>query len=108
MNKPMTKPNFIAQRELLFSKKGEAGRSKVIVRIAAPYPVRRTADGTQLDEGAAACEIAFEGLGIESIEVHGADMVHALAQAVDIDVYLRGFAKKFDFYWPSGEPYFDE
>lgn len=104
----MTQVTFIAQRELLFARKGEQRKSNLTVRVSAPYLVQRTRGGTTLDPGAAACEIAFDGLGIENIELHGIDTIHALAQAIDIDKYLRGFEGRLDFYWPTGEPYFDE
>jgi hypothetical protein len=61
-----------------------------------------------LDAGSAVCAIAFEGLSVADVEVHGVDTLHALAEAVNVDIYLRGMAKKFDFFWPTGEPYFDE
>jgi hypothetical protein len=60
------------------------------------------------DPGAAGCTISFDGLQTESIETHGIDALHALAQAIDIDTYLRGMGKQYDFYWATGEPYFDE
>ncbi len=51
--------------------------------------------------------IVFEGIDVDDMEVYGADSVQALALATNIDGILRGMAKKFDFFWPTGEPYFD-
>lgn len=99
---------YIASRELLFSEKGKPARASFRVSVTAPTVAERTASGVQLDAPAAVCTISFEGLGIADVEVHGADSLHALAQASDVDRYLRGMSKKFDFFWPNGDPYFDE
>jgi hypothetical protein len=99
---------FIANRELLFSEKGKPARASLRVSVSEPTIVDRTASGVKLDAQAAVCTISFEGLGIADVEVHGADSLHALAQASDVDRYLRGMSKKFDFFWPNGDPYFDE
>lgn len=98
----------IAQRDLLFSKKGSSTKMELRVRIGLPRVVDRTSTGVLLDPGSAVCTIVFEGLGIKDIEVHGVDSLQALAQAVEIDKYLRGMTKNFDFFWPSGEAYFDD
>ena len=104
----MKPSDVIAQRELVFCKKGSSTRLDLSVRVGLPRAVDRTATGTPLDPGSAVCTIEFEGLGIKDIEVHGVDTLHALAQAVEVDTYLLGMTKNFDFFWPSGEPYFDD
>jgi hypothetical protein len=98
----------IAQRDLLFSKKGSSAKLELHVRIGLPKVIDRTSTGVLLDPGSSVCTITFEGLGINDIEVDGVDTLHALAQAVDIDKYLHGMRKNFDFFWPNGEPYFDD
>ena len=101
--------NPIAERELLYSLKGGATRQKLVVRISAPYLVDEGMVKFKFDPGTAGCTIEFDGLpeGLTE-EVFGADSVQALALAADIDPYLRGMRKKFDFFWLSGEPYFDD
>ena len=99
--------NSIAERYLLYSLKGKSTRKKLVVRISAPYLVDESIVNFKFDLGTAGCTIEFDGLP-ESLEeeVYGADSVQALALAADIDPYLRGLGKKYDFYWPSGESYF--
>lgn len=104
----MKPSEVVAQRELLFRRKGTSAMSELHVRIGVPTAVDRTSTGKLLDAGSAVCTIAFDGLGIKDIEVHGVDTLHALAQAIEVDKYLRGMAKSFEFFWPSGEPYFDD
>jgi hypothetical protein len=43
-----------------------------------------------------------------SFDVHGIDPIHALAQAAAIDGYLRAMTSRYDFYWLTGEPYFED
>jgi hypothetical protein len=62
----------------------------------------------KFDAGAAACTIQLEGDVMRHVEVHGIDSLHALSQALDIDPLLRGLSDKYDFYWATGEPYFDD
>ena len=99
----------IAERELLYSLKGKSTRQKLVVRISAPYLVDESMVNFKFDPGTAGCTIEFDGLPESLVEqVYGADSVQALALAAGIDSYLQGMSKKYDFFWPSGEPYFDD
>ena len=98
----------IAERRLLYSLKSEHDRKELTIRIGAPYPVDEETAGFRVDHGAAVCTVEFHGLDESNIDVHGIDLLHALALAVDVDPYLKHMKKKYDFYWPTGEPYFDE
>lgn len=104
----MSARRTIAERELLYSLKGERDRRKLVIRISAPYLVDKEAVKFDFDHGAAGCAIEFGGLPEDSIDVFGIDPIHALTLAVDIDSYLQGMRKKYDFFWSSGEPYFDD
>lgn len=100
----------IAERELLYSLKGKSTRQKLIIRIGAPYLLdKSSAVNFKFDPGTAGCTIEFDGLPENLVEeVFGADSLQALALAADVDPYLKGLGKKYDFYWPTGESYFDE
>ncbi len=98
----------IAKRELLYSLKGDSTKNKLIIKISTPYPIEENLVNFEIHPGASACKIEFEGLPNSLIEeVHGADSIQALAFATNIDPYLKGLEKKYDFYWSSGEPYFE-
>lgn len=98
----------IAERELLYSLKGDSVKNKLIIKISAPYRIEENAVNFEVHSGASACKIEFEGLPKNLIEeVHGADSIQALAFAANIDPYLKGLEKKYDLYWSSGESYFD-
>ncbi len=99
----------IAERELLYSLKGKSTRQKLVVRISAPYLVDESMVNFKFDHGTAGCTIEFDGLPESFVEkVYGADSIQALELATDVDPYLKCLEKKYDFYWPSGESYFDE
>lgn len=100
---------YIAERELLYSLEGDSTRNKLVIRITAPCLIKEGTVNFEFPPGAAVCAIEFDGLPKSLVEeVHGADSIQALQFAVDIDPYLKGLGKKYDFYWPTGEPYFDE
>ena len=99
---------IIAERELLYSLKGSSARERLVVRISAPYLVDENTVNFKFDPGTAGCRIEFDNLPESDIEVHGVDTVQALHFASDLEPYLKGLEKKYDIYWSSGEPYFDE
>lgn len=99
--------NVIAKRKLLYSIKGESTQREFTVNIGAPYLLEKELVSFNCDPGAASCTIEFDGLRERSIEVHGIDLLHALQMAVDIDPYLKGMQNKYNFYWSTGEPYFE-
>ena len=99
---------IIAQRKLLFSSKGSTDKKALLVNIFEPRPIDQHEVDFPVHPGASSCKVEIDGLPDEFIEeVHGADSIQSLAFAVEIDGYLKSLQKKYDIYWPSGEPYFD-
>jgi len=89
---------IIAKRSLLFSLKGSAERKKLEISIGEPY----------IDsQGIAKCAVEWDGLFEDFAEICGMDSIQALQLASDIDSLLTKLQKKYDFYWSSGESYFD-
>jgi hypothetical protein len=103
----MVTGTVVAERELLCSLKGGSERRRCRVQVFLPELTEPSQISPRLDGGAASCRVAFDGVAIPPIEVHGIDSVHALGLAIDIDRHLRSFAAKYDFYWATGEPYFE-
>ena len=87
----------IAERRLLYSKKGENDRKELVIRVGEPYWV---------DEEMAGCPIEYNGLFNEMSDIYGADLLQALHLAADVDSFLLNLSKKYDFYFPDGEPNF--
>jgi hypothetical protein len=44
----------------------------------------------------------------ELSEPRGMDLLQALHMASDIEPFLEKLRNRYDFFWPSGESYFDD
>jgi hypothetical protein len=103
MNQP------IAERVLLFSTSGSDERQEFVLRILAPTIVRADEVAFPVANGTARCIVEFDGLpGVSPEEYFGADSVQALQLASNVEPVLKRLSKKFDFYFLTGEGYFDE
>ena len=110
MNSPL-----IAERRLTFTEKGGSDRKPLCIRVFAPQPVDPSSVTFAVDADVASCVVEFDGLpegarqalGADST-AFGADSIQALQLAVDIDRVLRRLSTHYDFYFPTGEAYFDE
>lgn len=91
----------IAERKLMFAPKGTQARKELVIRIGVPYWV---------EDGVAACPVEWDGLfeKKELADSRGMDLLQALHLAADTDALLEKLRSKYDFYWPSGEPYHDD
>ena len=99
---------YIAERKLQFSIKGSGVRQDFCIRIGRPYLVDTDKIDFPAKEGFAGCSITVVGLDETHPDVYGADTVQAVNLASNLEAFLKRIQKKYDIYWPSGEPYFDE
>lgn len=97
----------IAQRRVLLVDRLSHKKSELLIKIHEPYLVDETDPGYSDDEEVAICVIEFEGVDIDHIVIHGVDSIHALEQAIKIDVYLKRLQKEYDLFFMSGAPYFE-
>jgi hypothetical protein len=100
--------NYIAERHLLFSEKGGSAIRNLWVRVSAPSPIDQETVKFPVDDDMAVCHVEFNGLDEYSFDVYGMDSLQAVNMASNIDAVLERLGKKYDFYWSSGEPYFDD
>lgn len=98
---------LVAERALLYSRKGSDEKRAAVFQVHAPRPDPGSDSESDGSRGYV-CIVCFKGIDLPSLDVHGIDTLHALAQACDLDVLLRGVKSRFTFYWPGGEHYFDE
>ena len=99
----------IAERQLLFSAKGESERRPLVIRMFAPRPVEPGSVSFDVAEGTAVCTVEFDGLPAEAQgDIYGADSLQALQLAADVEPVLKRLSKHYDFYFPTGEGYFDD
>jgi len=97
----------IAERKLLFSKKEDDNLKEVTIKIGEPYLLKNDDVAFEFTEGTAGCNLEFEGMNEVNEIVYGADLIQALQLAVDIEPLIKSLSKKYNFYFPSGEPYFE-
>jgi hypothetical protein len=99
----------IAERSLVFCEKGSPERKPLLIRIFAPRPVDPNSDLYRSDADISSCVVEFDGIPDANLgEVYGADSIQALQLAVDIEPVLKRLSERYDFYFPTGEGYFEE
>lgn len=90
---------WIAERRLQFSRKGEQNRQELVIRIGMPY---------WKEPEVAACAIEFNGLFDEMPDICGIDTLQAVQLASNFENMLEKLSKKYDFFFHTGEPYFED
>lgn len=99
----------IAERRLCWAPKGERNRSEFVVRIGEPFVVEPGTVDFPVSEGTGACRRQFDGFPLKIDDtIYGADTVQALQLVPDIDSTLRRFSDRYDFFFATGEPYFED
>jgi hypothetical protein len=99
----------IAERCLFFSAKGESERKRLVIRVFAPRLVDPASAPFEVADGTAVCTVKFDGITDETQgDTYGADSLQALQLAIDIDPILKRLSERYDFYFPTGETYFEE
>ena len=100
---------FIAERKLLYSLKGDNTRKEFVIRLGAPYFVQGGMVNFSVgEEGCWGCHVEIEGLNEKYSEIYGTDSLQAVNIASNVEHFLKRLQEKYDLYWSSGEPYFDD
>jgi hypothetical protein len=96
----------VGERALLYSLKGSDERRPFHIRIFAPHAVDQETVNFQVSPGMARCVVAFVEIDVE-VDFYGMDSMQAIALTANVDAYLKHYEKKYDFFWLTGEPYFE-
>ena len=100
--------DFVAERRLKYSAKDSDERVDMVVRVGAPFIVEEGTVDFPVDGALSGCCVEIIGLPWEVREVYyGADQLQALQLAANIDPLVRRFERQFDFFFCTGEPYFE-
>jgi hypothetical protein len=89
----------IAERKLMYSTKGSSDRKELTIRVGVPYVDK---------EGMARCPVEWDGLFEDFADIGGMDSLQALQLATNVESMLRKLQNKYNFFWPTGEPYFED
>jgi hypothetical protein len=101
---------YIAERHLLFAGKNDVVRKKLTVGICAPKVVAQEQVQFPVDGVMSKCHVELEGLNEHSFDVFGTDSMQAvnLASNIEIEAVIKRLSDEYDFFWATGEPYFEE
>jgi hypothetical protein len=100
--------SYIAKRHLLFSKKGDGTPKRLTVGLCEPVVVAQEEVRYPVDGVMSKCHVEFEGLSEHSFDVFGTDSLQAINLASNIEVVIKRLSEEYDFFWATGEPYFEE
>ena len=93
----------------MYCVRGSSDRKPLVVQIYAPFDVEAGSVGFDIGEGASGCKYEIVGLPENVTDtVYGADSIQALQLAMAIDGPLSSFRDRYEFYFASGEPYFEQ
>jgi hypothetical protein len=98
----------VAERRLLCSRKNSNLRAEVVFRLGSPRATKGLNSAGLADGEMFECEVGIAGLEAPSVKYFGMDSVQALQLAADLDPLIRRLSIRYDFFWLTGEPYFDE
>jgi hypothetical protein len=99
---------YIAERHLLFSKKNDGVRNTLMVGICAPTVVAQDKVQFPVDGVMSICHVDMKGLDEHSFDVFGTDSMQAVNLASNIETVIKRLSDEYDFFWATGEPYFEE
>ncbi len=99
---------FIAERKLIYALKGSDIKNEFLIGICNPFKKKFNTEDVINAADFYGCLVEFSGLDEQGEIVYGADSLQAINIASDVEVLLMRLSKKYDFFWSSGEPYFDE
>lgn len=92
----------------MFSRKNDGVRKKLTVGICAPKVVAQDKVQYPVDGVMSICHVDIEGLDEHSFDVYGTDSMQAVNLASNIEAVIKRLSDEYDFFWASGEPYFEE
>ena len=90
---------WLAERNVVAERIEDGQRTDITFRVGVPYWVE--------GEDFAYCPWEVDGLLEKVADAAGTDTLQALQLASNIDGFLAAFKDKYNFYWPTGESYFD-
>ena len=99
---------FIARRNLMYALKGSNIKKEFSVGICAPFKELSDYKDIINNDDFYGCIIMFSGINEPEEVVYGMDSLQAINLASNVEAILTRLGKKYDIFWSTGEPYFDE
>lgn len=98
---------YVAERKLLFSEKNGHITKEIVVKVSEPFIATENNVSFPVDGVASGCHVEVEGLDEPGFDLYGMDSLQAINLASNIDPFLERLSDKYDFFWITGEPYFE-
>lgn len=98
---------YIANRNLMCSKKGSSKQMPLKVMLSAPYLVEPASVSFPIEGECYGCRIDIGGIEEEGLDIYGVDAMQAINLASNLEPLLKRLEKKYDLFWDTGEPYFN-
>lgn len=99
---------LLAERKLLCSNKGSNDRKEIVVKISEPFVATKDNAKFPVDGVISGCRVEIVGLDEPGFDLFGMDSLQAVHLASDIESLIKRLSSKYDFFWITGEPYFDD
>jgi len=100
--------DYIAERKLLFSEKNIHATKEITIKISYPYVVQQDDVQFPVDGVTAGCCVEIDGLDEPGFDLYGMDSLQAINLASNIEPLIERLSAKYNFFWLTGEPYFEE
>jgi hypothetical protein len=99
---------YIAERQLWFAAKKNGIRKRMLVGVRPPVVVAQDEVKYAVDGVMSKCHVELEGLNEHSFDVFGTDSLQAINLASNIEAVIERLSNEYDFFWATGEPYFEK
>ena len=98
---------YIAERKLLFSDKNALSRKEMTIKISEPFVLTKNDVKFSVDGVMCGCRVEIVGLDEPGFNLYGMDSLQTINIASDVEPLIKRLSEKYDFFWMTGEPYFD-
>lgn len=99
---------YVAERKLLFREKGSEIRSEIVIKVSVPFVLTGNEVTFPVDGIMCGCRVEIEGLDEPGFDLYGMDALQAINIASNIEPLIERLSDKYDFFWMTGEPYFED
>lgn len=99
---------YIAVRRLKYSEKGSDQKNNFSIHVSEPFIVSQSMVDFYIEGEVYACKVKIENLDESYPLVFGADGIQSLNLASNLEPFIERLQKKYNIYWHSGEPYFED
>jgi hypothetical protein len=99
---------YVAERRLLFRKKGSESTKELVIKVSEPFVLTGEEVTFPVDGIMCGCHVEVEGLDEPGFDLYGMDSLQAISIASNIEPLIERWSDRYDFFWITGEDYFEK